>query len=156
MTTNAGANHERLLQRLRRRRRLLTSKGTSVCGSRLPAFDAATSGSIASSVPVGRRRKILIAPDAAQLDLSALRYRRSHAAAEKAVTLIREGRAEMPMNGALSSDEFLGTRVRWETGLRAERSLSNWQGRIRRMYRNLAGHGAVRLGRSLGLKGATA
>ena len=49
----------------------------------------------------------------------------SHAAAEKAVALVREGRAEMLMKGSLSTDELMGAVVRRETGLRTARRLSH-------------------------------
>jgi phosphate acetyltransferase len=49
----------------------------------------------------------------------------SHAAAEQAAALVREGRAEMLMKGSLSIDELLGAVVRRETGRRTARRLSH-------------------------------
>lgn len=49
----------------------------------------------------------------------------SHAAAEKAVELVRSGKAEILMKGSLHSDEFLGAIVAREAGLRTERRLSH-------------------------------
>jgi len=49
----------------------------------------------------------------------------SHAAAEEAVALVREGRAEMLMKGSLHSDELLAAVVARDTGLRTSRRLSH-------------------------------
>jgi phosphotransacetylase len=49
----------------------------------------------------------------------------SHAAAEKAVELIREGRAEILMKGSLHTDELMGAVVARDTGLRTGRRISH-------------------------------
>jgi phosphotransacetylase len=49
----------------------------------------------------------------------------SHAAAEKAVELVREGRAELLMKGSLHSDELLGAVVAREAGMRTGRRISH-------------------------------
>jgi len=49
----------------------------------------------------------------------------SHAAAEKAVALIREGRAEILMKGSLHTDELMGAVVSRDGGLRTERRISH-------------------------------
>jgi len=49
----------------------------------------------------------------------------SHAAAAKAVELVRQGRAELLMKGSLHSDELLGAVVARETGLRTGRRISH-------------------------------
>jgi phosphotransacetylase len=49
----------------------------------------------------------------------------SHAAAAKAVELVRQGEAELLMKGSLHSDELLGAVVARETGLRTARRLSH-------------------------------
>jgi phosphate acetyltransferase len=49
----------------------------------------------------------------------------SHAAAEKAVELVREGKAEALMKGSLHTDELMGAVVRRETGLRTARRVSH-------------------------------
>jgi phosphotransacetylase len=49
----------------------------------------------------------------------------SHAAADRAVALVREGRAELLMKGSLHTDELLGAVVARETGLRTARRLSH-------------------------------
>ena len=49
----------------------------------------------------------------------------SHAAAAKAVAMVREGQAELLMKGSLHTDELLGAVVARETGLRTGRRLSH-------------------------------
>jgi len=49
----------------------------------------------------------------------------SHAAAAKAVELVRQGEAEVLMKGSLHSDELLGAVVARETGLRTSRRISH-------------------------------
>jgi phosphate acetyltransferase len=49
----------------------------------------------------------------------------SHAAAQQAVTLVREGRAELLMKGSLHTDELLGAVVARDSGLRTGRRISH-------------------------------
>lgn len=49
----------------------------------------------------------------------------SHAAAEKAVALIRDGRAEILMKGSLHTDELMGAVVSRDSGLRTGRRISH-------------------------------
>jgi phosphotransacetylase len=49
----------------------------------------------------------------------------SHAAAARAVELVRSGRAELLMKGSLHTDELMGEVVKRETGLRTERRVSH-------------------------------
>jgi len=49
----------------------------------------------------------------------------SHAAAERAVALVREGRAEILMKGSLHTDELMGAVVSREGGLRTGRRISH-------------------------------
>jgi phosphate acetyltransferase len=49
----------------------------------------------------------------------------SHAAAAKAVELVREGRAEALMKGSLHTDELMGAVVSRDTGLRTARRISH-------------------------------
>ena len=63
-----------------------------------------------------------------QLDISAYEISdapHSHAAADLAVQLAREGKAEMLMKGSLHTDELMGAVVRTATGLRTERRISH-------------------------------
>jgi phosphate acetyltransferase len=49
----------------------------------------------------------------------------SHAAAARAVEIVREGKAELLMKGSLHTDELLAAVTRRETGLRSERRISH-------------------------------
>lgn len=91
------------------------------------AVEAAEMG-ILQPILVGPRAKIEAVAAQFQLDLS--RYEivdapHSHAAAEMAVQLAREGQAEMLMKGSLHTDELMGAVVRTATGLRTERRISH-------------------------------
>ncbi|SDX17733.1 phosphate acetyltransferase [Thiocapsa roseopersicina] len=91
------------------------------------AVDAAKAG-IITPILVGPRKKILAAGADAGIDLSPYEIvdaEHSHASAEKAVALVREGRAEMLMKGSLSTDELLGPVVKRDAGLRTARRLSH-------------------------------
>jgi phosphate acetyltransferase len=81
-------------------------------------------------------RPILVGPEtkiralAGQLGLDIRPYRlvdapHSHAAAAKAVEIVRTGEAEALMKGSLHTDELMGAVVRKETGLRTERRISH-------------------------------
>lgn len=61
--------------------------------------------------------------DIAGLDLVDAAH--SHAAAEKAVALVREGRAQALMKGSLHTDELMGQVVKSDGGLRTGRRLSH-------------------------------
>jgi phosphotransacetylase len=94
---------------------------------------------LAGALEAGRRgliRPILVGPVARIRDLAA-RHRldlgavelidvpHSHAAAARAVELVREGRAELLMKGSLHSDELLAEVLARDTGLRTSRRLSH-------------------------------
>lgn len=77
---------------------------------------------------VGPRIKIEAAAAEAQLDLSGIEIvdvPHSHAAAEQAVALAREGKVGMLMKGKLHTDELLAPVVDKELGLRTERRMSH-------------------------------
>jgi len=77
---------------------------------------------------VGPAAKIHAAADAAGLNVSSFRLvdaPHSHAAAARAVALIRAGEAELLMKGSLHTDELMHEVVAHETGLRTERRLSH-------------------------------
>jgi len=91
------------------------------------AVEAAEHGMILP-ILVGPEAKIRSVADQAKLDIS--RYEvvdapHSHAAAAKAVELIRAGRAEMLMKGSLHSDELLRAVTAKEGGLRTPRRISH-------------------------------
>ena len=91
------------------------------------AVEAAEAG-IILPILVGPAHKVLAAAQAAGLDIAPFELvdvPHSHAAAAKAVELVRSGRAELLMKGSLHTDELLGAVVARETGLRTERRISH-------------------------------
>jgi len=91
------------------------------------AVEAAELG-LLQPILVGPRAKIEAVAAQFQLDLSGYEIvdaPHSHAAAEMAVQLVREGKAEMLMKGSLHTDELMGAVVRTATGLRTERRISH-------------------------------
>jgi phosphate acetyltransferase len=77
---------------------------------------------------VGPAAKIRDTAARTGLDISAIEIvdaEHSHDAAEKAVALVRAGRAEALMKGSLHTDELMGAVVARETGLRTARRISH-------------------------------
>jgi phosphate acetyltransferase len=85
---------------------------------------------------LGILKPILVGPRA-KIEATAIKFRlniagceivnasHSHAAADLAVQLAREGKAEMLMKGSLHTDELMGAVVNGQTGLRTERRISH-------------------------------
>ncbi|MCC8999716.1 MAG: phosphate acetyltransferase [Candidatus Contendobacter sp.] len=91
------------------------------------AVEAAELG-ILQPILVGPRAKIEAVAAQFQINISGYEIvdaPHSHAAAELAVQLVREGKAEMLMKGSLHTDELMGAVVRTGTGLRTERRISH-------------------------------
>src|SRR5215468_7402831 len=91
------------------------------------ALDAATAGMIVP-VLVGPEGKIRSVAQTCGVDIGRTEIvdvLHSHAAATKAVELVRTGRVQLLMKGSLHSDELLGEIARRETGLRTERRISH-------------------------------
>jgi phosphate acetyltransferase len=128
MKANAGENYRRLIASVT----ALPATPTAVAhpcdeSSLAGAIDAAKLGIIAP-ILVGPRAKILAAATAAKLDVTPYEIvdaEHSHAAAEQAVALVRQGRAAMLMKGSLGTAELLGAVVKRDTGLRTARRLSH-------------------------------
>lgn len=77
---------------------------------------------------VGPVARIKAAAEASGLDISGLEIidaPHSHASAEKAVALVREGRAKALMKGSLHTDEIMSAVVAKSGGLRTERRMSH-------------------------------
>lgn len=77
---------------------------------------------------VGPKTKIETVAADCKLDLSRQQIvdaPHSHASAETAVRLVREGKADMLMKGSLHTDELMGAVVKRETGLRTDRRISH-------------------------------
>jgi phosphate acetyltransferase len=91
------------------------------------AVDAAAMGLIAP-ILVGPRLRIESVAKENGLDISALPIvdtAHSHESAERAVELVREGKAEALMKGSLHTDELMGAVVKRDTGLRTARRVSH-------------------------------
>ena len=122
------AKYERLLARCRE----LTPAATAVAhpcdeSSLRGAVEAAEQG-IIQPLLVGPRDKIEEVARQCGLEISPYEIidaAHSHAAADEAVRLAREGRAELLMKGSLHTDELMGAVVRSATGLRTARRISH-------------------------------
>jgi len=91
------------------------------------ALDAAQAGLIAP-ILIGPDAKIKAAATAASRAIDGFRIvpvAHSHAAAAKAVELVRTGEAQLVMKGSLHTDELMGAVVSSATGLRTERRISH-------------------------------
>ena len=91
------------------------------------AMDAAKMGLIVP-ILVGPKDQIEATAKKFGIDLGATEIvdaPHSHAAAARAVELVRQGKAEALMKGSLHTDELMGAVVRRETGLRTARRVSH-------------------------------
>jgi phosphate acetyltransferase len=91
------------------------------------ALDAAAAGMI-QPVLVGPDAKVRGVAEKLGVDIGKAEIvdvPHSHAAAAKAVELVRTGRVQLIMKGSLHSDELLAEITRRETGLRTERRISH-------------------------------
>jgi phosphate acetyltransferase len=91
------------------------------------AIEAGEKGLI-TPILVGPAARIKEMASKARIDLGETRIvdaPHSHAAAAKAVELVREGQAEVLMKGSLHTDELLGAIVARDTGLRTGRRISH-------------------------------
>jgi phosphate acetyltransferase len=77
---------------------------------------------------VGPAAKVKAVADSAGIDLRGFRIvdaPHSHASADKAVELVRQGEAELLMKGSLHTDELMAAVVAREGGLRTQRRISH-------------------------------
>jgi phosphate acetyltransferase len=91
------------------------------------AVEAARLGLIAP-ILVGPPERIRDIAERAELDISGFPLKEaahSHDSAEKAVELVREGKAEALMKGSLHTDELMGAVVARDTGIRTARRISH-------------------------------
>jgi phosphotransacetylase len=127
-TKTGTGKYEQLLERCRSLEAVPTAvawplEETSLAGP----LEAAELGLIAP-ILVGPKAQIEALAKQHDLNLGSTRIvdvPHSHAAAAKAVELVRNGEAELLMKGSLHSDEILGAVVAKETGLRAGRRISH-------------------------------
>lgn len=91
------------------------------------AVAAATAGMIAP-ILIGPAHKICAVAKELGIDIETFEVidvPHSHAAAAKAVEIVREGKAELLMKGSLHSDELLAEVTRRDVGLRSQRRVSH-------------------------------
>jgi phosphotransacetylase len=96
--------------------------------SSLTAAVEAAEAALIRPILVGPAAKIRAVAGQFGLDIGPYRLvdvPHSHAAAAKAVEIVRIGEAEALMKGSLHTDELMGAVVRKETGLRTERRISH-------------------------------
>jgi phosphate acetyltransferase len=96
--------------------------------SSLTAAVEAAEAALIRPILVGPAAKIRAVAGQFGLDIGPYRLvdvPHSHAAAAKAVEIVRTGEAEALMKGSLHTDELMGAVVRKETGLRTERRISH-------------------------------
>ena len=120
--------YEQVLERCRRLEPVPTAVAHPCEQSALAgAIEAGAKGLIAP-ILVGPAARIHEVARQGRIDLGHTRIvdaPHSHAAAARAVSLVREGEAELLMKGSLHTDELLGAVVARETGLRTGRRISH-------------------------------
>ena len=127
----AGRKHEKY-ERLISIAKTLPAVSTAIAhpcdeSSLTAAIEAADAGLI-KPILVGPQEKIRTVAAKAGLSLEGLEIvdvPHSHAAAAKAVEIVRTGRAEVLMKGSLHSDELLAEVTKRDTGLRTGRRISH-------------------------------
>jgi len=126
-TTGTG-KYELLLERCKRLTPIVTAVAHPCDQSSLAgAIEAAGKGLI-TPILVGPAARIEDAARKGGIDLGKTQVidaAHSHAAAARAVELVRKGEAELLMKGSLHTDELLGAVVARDTGLRTGRRLSH-------------------------------
>jgi len=120
--------YEQLLERCKRLEAIPTAVAHPCEESALAgAIEAGAKGLIAPILvgPVGKIREIAKKHGIDLGKSEVVDAPHSHAAAAKAVELVRQGRAELLMKGSLHTDELLGAVVAKETGLRTGRRITH-------------------------------
>ena len=126
--TTPHEKYDRLIARCRSLPPTPTAVAHPCDRSSLEGAVQAAEGGLIVPILVGPADRIAAVAKEHGLDIS--RYEvvdaeHSHAAAETAVRLVREGRAEALMKGSLHTDELMAAVVRRETGLRTARRVSH-------------------------------
>ena len=129
MTASTGTGkYELLLQRCRNLEPVPTAVAHPCEESALTGAIEAGADGLILPILVGPADKIQEVAAKSGLDLSKAKIvdaPHSHAAASKAVELVRKGEAELLMKGSLHTDELLAAVVARETGLRTGRRISH-------------------------------
>jgi phosphate acetyltransferase/phosphate butyryltransferase len=124
----AQSKYDRLVARCQGLPAVVTAVAHPCSDSALTAAVEAAQLGLIEPILVGPEAKMRQAAAAAGLDLEGLRLvdqPHSHAAAAKAVELVRRGEAELLMKGSLHTDELMAEVVARDTGLRTARRISH-------------------------------
>lgn len=120
--------YERLVAAAQRLSPLPTAVAQPCDESSLRGAIEARDAGLITPILVGPKAKMIEISRTLGLNLDGLEIidvPHSHAAAAKAVDVVRSGKAELLMKGSLHSDELLGAVTSRETGLRTERRISH-------------------------------
>jgi phosphotransacetylase len=127
-TTTGTGKYELLLERCRNLTPVPTAVAYPCEASALAGAVEAAQHKLVVPILVGPAVRIAETARVAGVDLGGLEVidiPDAHAAAERAVALVREGRAEVLMKGSLHTDELLSAVVSREKGLRTGRRISH-------------------------------
>jgi phosphotransacetylase len=122
------AKYDRLIAAAREIQAVATAVAHPCDESSLKGALDAAAASMIKPILVGPEEKIRGIARKLGVDISATEIvdvPHSHAAAAKAVELVRTGRAQLIMKGSLHTDELLAEIMRREAGLRTERRISH-------------------------------
>ena len=125
---SGGGRFEALIEQTRAHDPVATAVVHPCDGVSLRGAIEARDAGIITPILVGPPAKIAAAAEAEGLTLDGIEVietAHSHAAAERAVALVREGRAHALMKGKLHTDELLSAVLDRASGLRTERRLSH-------------------------------
>jgi len=120
--------YEELLARCQEMAAVSTAVAHPCDDTSLGAVVEAARAGIITPILVGPAEKIRRAAKESALDIAPYEVvdaPHSHAAAARAVELVRQGRAELLMKGSLHTDELMSEVVKRETGLRTARRISH-------------------------------
>ncbi len=120
--------YDRLIQKAKALAPLVTAVAYPCDESSLAGTIDAVRMGLIKPVLVGPAARIQSVAEKSGIDLSGFEVvdvSDSHAAAVRAVQIVREGRAEALMKGSLHSDELMAAVVQRETGLRTARRISH-------------------------------
>lgn len=127
-TVTGTGKYEHLLERCKALPAVPTAVAHPCEASALAAAVEAANLGLIEPILVGPKDKILAASVSAGVSIDGFQIvdtPHSHASAEKAVELIREGKAEILMKGSLHTDELMSAIVARDTGLRTNRRISH-------------------------------
>ena len=120
--------YERLVEAARKLPRVVAAVAHPCDEASLESAVEAAGLGIITPILVGPQAKIRAGAAKAKLDIAPFEIidaEHSHAAAAKAVELVRSGRAEALMKGSLHTDELMAAVVARDTGIRTARRISH-------------------------------